>query len=110
VDDVRPYFADAAACVVPLRISQGVQNKILEAMASGLPVVATSNVLRGLDARSGEDLLSAEGPKDFADKAVMLLEDPRLRKTIGENARRYAEEYHNWEKNLSVLDEIVGAE
>ena len=107
VTDVREYLDKASVCVVPLRIAQGVQNKILEAMASGLPVVATSKVLPGLNAKPDRDLLVADEPADFAKKVIMLLENMSLRKEMGTSARKYVEENHNWDKNLGKLDDVL---
>src|SRR5215469_6834947 len=57
VPDVRPYLAHAAVAVAPLRVAQGVQNKVLEAMSMAKPVVATPQALEGIDARPGRELL-----------------------------------------------------
>ncbi|MFI4859055.1 MAG: TIGR03087 family PEP-CTERM/XrtA system glycosyltransferase, partial [Phycisphaerales bacterium JB063] len=65
VPDVRPYLHSAAVSVAPMRIAPGVQNKVLEAMACGRPVVCTPQAARGIDATPGEHLLTAHGPDDF---------------------------------------------
>lgn len=107
VADIREYLSGASVCVVPLRIAQGVQNKILEAMASGLPVVTTSKVLSGVNAQPGKDLLVADESSDFAEKVNALLESAALRQEIGDNARKYVIENHNWDKNLDKLDGMI---
>jgi len=75
VPDVRPYYRDAFAVVVPLRIGGGTRLKILEAMAAGVPVVSTRLGAEGLEAIAGVHFLQAEEPEDFRD-AVVRLNDP----------------------------------
>ena len=66
VADVRPYVAHAALSVTPLRIARGIQNKVLEAMAMGRPVVASPQAFEGVRAKAGRDLLVADGADDMA--------------------------------------------
>jgi sugar transferase (PEP-CTERM/EpsH1 system associated) len=67
VPDVRPYMAHAAAIVAPLRIARGVQNKVLEGMAMGKPVIASPEALNGIGAEIGKDIIRAESPLEFAE-------------------------------------------
>ena len=73
VPDIRPYLSKAAVCVVPLRIAMGIQNKILEAMAMGVPVVATSVANRGIHATHEREILIADDPDSFAAATIRLL-------------------------------------
>jgi sugar transferase (PEP-CTERM/EpsH1 system associated) len=107
VEDIREYLKDDAICVIPLRVTQGIQNKVLEAMASGLSVVITSKAVLGLKPQADKNVLVADNPQDFASKVIMLLEDGDLRRRLGELARKYVEENYNWERNISKLDEIL---
>jgi sugar transferase (PEP-CTERM/EpsH1 system associated) len=107
VEDTREYFKNSAISIVPLRIAQGVQNKVLEAMASGLSVVTTSKAISGLKPQADKNVLVADNPQDFANKVIMLLEDSDVRRRLGEGARRYVEENYNWERNLSELKELI---
>src|SRR5262249_46278616 len=66
VPDVRDYVGDAAVSIAPLRIARGTQNKILESMAMGVPVVASSQAAKGIDAVPGRDFLVAEKAQEFA--------------------------------------------
>lgn len=109
VKDVRDYLKDDAICVIPLRVAQGIQNKALEAMASGLAVVITQKALVGLKPGVDKNLLAADNPQEFSAKVIMLLEDGNLRKKLGENARKYVEENYSWEQNISKFDEILTA-
>ena len=107
VEDIREYMTTAAVCVVPLRIARGIQNKILEAMACGLPVVTTRKALSGINASSGNDILVSDHPEDFAKKIVMLLNNDSERAKIGANARKYVEKNHNWQNCLAGIEELL---
>src|SRR5262249_35918041 len=87
VDDVRPYLERAAVVIAPLRIGGGTRLKIVEAMAMGKPVVATSLGAEGLDVVDGEDILLADTPEDFAGQVVRALGDAALARRLGEAAR-----------------------
>jgi glycosyltransferase involved in cell wall biosynthesis len=107
VPDVRPYLRDAWVAVAPLRVARGVQNKVLEAMAAGLPVVATSKALQGLDARPGRDLEVEDDAERQAAATVRLLGDPTGRARMGGAARRFVEEHHAWAAGLATVDRVV---
>jgi sugar transferase (PEP-CTERM/EpsH1 system associated) len=107
ISDVRDYLSQATVCVVPLRIAKGIQNKILEAMAMGIPVVATTAANAGIKARDKHQILVANSPEDFARSVLMLLKDSQLRQTIADNARQFVQENFSWSKNLSKLDELI---
>ena len=107
VSDIRSCLAQATVCVVPLRLAKGIQNKILEAMAMGIPVVATTAANAGIKARDKHQILVADSPEDFARSVLMLLKDPHLRKTIADNARQFVQENFSWGRNLGKLDELI---
>ncbi len=107
IPDVKPYLQKAAVYVVPLRMAPGIQNKILEAMAMRVPVVATPAAIAGIDAVSGRDILVEEEPEKFAAAVIKLLKNPDLREEIAHNARQLVENNYNWDKNLSRLDDII---
>jgi sugar transferase (PEP-CTERM/EpsH1 system associated) len=107
VHDVRPFLRQATVAVAPLRIARGVQNKILEAMATGLPVVATSLAARGLEARRFEHLLVEDAAADFADAVSLLLGNPGLRDRMGRAGRRFVEGHHAWADSLATLDAVL---
>lgn len=96
VDDVLPYYRDAAAVVVPLRAGGGTRLKVLEAMALGRPVVSTSIGSEGLAVTSGENLMLADDPASFAASVVTLLRDASMRQRLSENGRRLVEEFYDW--------------
>jgi sugar transferase (PEP-CTERM/EpsH1 system associated) len=107
VNDARDYLRMASVCIVPLRIARGVQNKILEAMAMGRPVVATSKTAQNLDVHSGEDIFIEDEPERFGLRVVELLKDKELRERIGANARKTIEKKYNWQVNLHKLEQIL---
>ncbi len=96
VADVRPYVAEAAVYVVPLRIGGGTRLKIFEALAMGKAVVSTRVGAEGLPIVSGQHFLQADSPADFAQAVVTLLKDPDRRHTLGMAGRRQVEERYSW--------------
>jgi polysaccharide biosynthesis protein PslH len=109
VADVRPYLWGADACVVPLRIARGVQNKILEAMAAGCPVICSAAAAAGLDAVPGRDLLVAESPADFADAVMCVLENAATSRALARNGRDYVSKLHEWDGLGSRFADTVQA-
>ena len=107
VPDIRPYLHEAAVAVSPLRIARGVQNKILEAMATALPVVATPAAHRGLLARPSRDLLVAETSEQLAEAVTALLQAPAQRRAIGDAGRRFVETHHAWPACLAMIDAVL---
>jgi sugar transferase (PEP-CTERM/EpsH1 system associated) len=102
VPEVQPYLENAAVAVAPFRICQGVQNKILEALAIGLPVVATPRPARAIGATSAELLFVAETPDEFASAVIRVLEEPQLRS--GSNGCEFVQSHFDWEQNLQPLE------
>jgi polysaccharide biosynthesis protein PslH len=107
VPDIRSSVAHAAVAVVPLRIAKGIQNKILEAMAMEVPVVATSIANRGINARDREEILLADSPEDFARATVALMTDTALRTRIVTQAKQLLWRRFDWEDNLRQLDAVL---
>jgi len=98
VEDDRAIAADCGVFVVPLRSGSGVRVKILNALAMGLPVVATSVGAEGLEAVHGEHLLIADSAQDLADAVVEVLSDPELAASLGFNGRKLVCEKYSWER------------
>ncbi len=107
VSDSRDYIALADVCVAPLRLARGVQNKVLEAMAMGRPVVATYEAFEGIRAVAGRDLLVADSAGDFARAVIRLLKDPDLAGAIARAARSQVEQEYSWERSFQVLKEFL---
>jgi glycosyltransferase involved in cell wall biosynthesis len=98
---------DAALSIAPLRIARGTQNKILESMASGLPVVATDQAVKGVQVTPGRDLLVADDAKQFAKTVIDLLGNSQRRAELSQTGRKQVEEAHAWLKSMEILDEII---
>ena len=96
VADIRPYVAEAAVYVVPLRIGGGTRLKIFEALAMGKAVVATRVGAEGLPIVSGQHFLQADSPAEFAQAVVTLLKDAGRRHALGMAGRRLVEEQYSW--------------
>ncbi len=107
VPDIRPHLARMQATVAPFSIAAGIQNKILEAMAFGLPVVCTSRAAQGLSANAAGAVDVADGAAEMAAKVATLLADAQFARNKGmEGRRRVAGEY-NWETSLSRLLDLL---
>jgi len=106
VPDIRDYLRGAALAIAPLVYGAGIQNKVLEAMACGIPVAASSQAASGLGAVPGRDVLVADEPQEIAAAALQLLEDPHLSTQIGANGRAYVERHHDWNSIAAQLEDI----
>lgn len=106
VPDMRPFLAGAAVSATPIRYGVGIQNKVLEAMAMGTPVVTMPQARTALLAREGEHLLIGESADDFAAQVVRLLNDRELAAQIGAAGRRYVEAHHDWNHLAARLEEV----
>jgi hypothetical protein len=107
VDDVRPYFDSAAVAIAPLRVARGLQNKVLEAMAMRVPVVASPAAFAGISAVAGRDLVVASQPEEFSNAVVTLLRDPAARERFAAAGRSCVETNHNWSQLLERLEDLV---
>jgi sugar transferase (PEP-CTERM/EpsH1 system associated) len=107
VEGIEPYLRDAAASVIPLRIARGIQNKILEAMAHGVPVITTSAALEGMEAEPGADVLVGDDPRAFAEMTIAVLKDKALRQKLIGNALALVRKKYSWEQNLAKLNGII---
>ncbi len=104
VADIRPWIWSAAVYASPLRFGLGVKNKILEAMASGAPIVATSRSLSGTPLIDGQHAMIADDDAKFAESVVRLLSDPELRNSLSREARRKAEAEYSWDSIASAFE------
>ena len=105
VDDVRPYLQYAATVVAPLRIARGIQNKILEAMAMGRPVIASADCAAAVNAVAGQELLTAISPEDYINTISPKCWRPRRQQpTIGKAARQRVIERYSWEAHMKAID------
>lgn len=105
VPDVRPFLGSAWVALCPIRARAGIQFKILEAMALGVPIVATRICCPGLAAEAGKHLLVADTPQEFVSAVELLLENHALRASLVQAGRKYVEENHDWSGCLRQLSD-----
>jgi glycosyltransferase involved in cell wall biosynthesis len=105
VEDIRPYLWRATVAVVPLVYGAGIQNKILEAMACGTPVVTTSRTLSALKVTPGKELIAVDGAEAFASEVLALLKEQGRREAIGAAGAEYVRRWHSWR---SIAERLVG--
>ena len=108
VPDVRPWLAAASVVVAPLKIARGVQNKVLEAMAMGRPVVASAGAFEGIDAVPGRDLLVADSAGEQLDAVLGLFEEPERAAAMGRAARARMISHYAWDAQLAPLAGMLG--
>jgi glycosyltransferase involved in cell wall biosynthesis len=107
VPDVRPYVRASAAMVAPLNIARGTQNKILEAMAMGVPVVTSAVAAGGVDAQGEEHFLVADSPAGYAQALLRILDNPAERNRLAVAGRERMLSNHAWPNSMRRLDGIV---
>jgi sugar transferase (PEP-CTERM/EpsH1 system associated) len=108
VADVRPYVRRSAVSVAPLNIARGTQNKILEAMSMGVPVVSSPLAASGVDATPGEHLLVAQNPAEYTEAILRVMEQPTERARLAVAGRRRMVSHHSWDASMRRLDAILG--
>lgn len=107
VEDMAQAVADARIGVCPIRLAAGVQNKVLEYMSLGLPVVTSQIGLEGFEARPEIDLLVADTPEQYAFQIERVWSDFGLATLLAENGRAYVEAHHEWDARLKpILDRV----
>jgi len=97
VSTMRPYLSQATIAVAPVLYGAGIQNKVLEAMACGTPVIASLAAASGLQAERGRDLIVADDASAFATAILSLLAQPERRAQMGQAGRSYVERVHAWD-------------
>jgi len=108
VDDVRPYVERAALSLCPVRVAGGVQNKILESLALGVPVVTSPEGFEGLGARGEEDgVCVARGPEEFAEMALELMRDGGRRAELGRLGARFVAQHYDWDRQTALLEKLL---
>jgi glycosyltransferase involved in cell wall biosynthesis len=111
VADVLPHLHRARVTVMPLRAGSGSRLKVLEALAAGVPVVATPFAVSGIDVRHGTHALVAQNPSDLAELAISVIADDELARRLSIEGRRLVEERYGWStvaKPLIALHQELG--
>ena len=107
VTNIVPFLQKAALFLHPHVGGSGIQNKVLEAMSCGCPVVTTQSGARGIDIINGQNGFVADSKDEFVEYSLRLLDDSELRNQIGKNARNLAVSNHSWENIFNTLDDII---
>lgn len=103
VEDIRESYASAKIFIAPMMIGTGLQNKLLEAMAMGLPCITSTLANNALLAKPEKEILIANDPKTFAKQIERLLNDPVLYKNVSEAGRQFVKENYQWSSANAVL-------
>jgi len=109
VESMEQALHEARVAIAPMQSGSGMQFKILDAMACGIPVVATRLGLGAIQAEPGRDILVADDPEDFADACVELLRNDRLAEDVGGAGRRLVERLYTWDANVRGIEEVYSA-
>lgn len=111
VPDVRPFLRDAAVAIAPMRMSIGVQTKVIEAMAAGRAVIGSVGTGDGIVdpnlAEAGRDLVVADTPEEWTEELADLLTNPSRRETIARHARACVERCFGWESCLAGFADLM---
>ena len=107
VPDIRPYLYKATIAAAPIPYGAGIQNKVLEAMACGAPVVASTQAASGLGLQQvGNALVIAKDARMFADSMIDLLEQPEKQQHLSQTGRRFVESHFSWDAAVQSLEMI----
>lgn len=107
VADVRPYLARATVCIAPMQIARGIQNKVLEGMAMGKPMIVTTGALTGIPAQANQHVLVATGPAEWQEACTTLLRDPGRASALGVAGRDLVVRAFSWSAQLARLDQLI---
>lgn len=105
--ELRPHLARASVAIAPIRIGAGVSNKLLEAFAVGTPIVSTRMACGDLPCRDGEHLFLADDAVLFAERIVLLLRSPELRRAMAAKAQTFVRANYDWEIVARTLEEVL---
>lgn len=110
VEDMRESYARAKIFIAPMRTGTGLQNKLLEAMAMGLPCITSTLVNNALEAVPGEEIMISDSPRSYADCIEKIISDPVFYNKIAENGYRFVLRNFNWDKTVDKLNSIISIE
>jgi glycosyltransferase involved in cell wall biosynthesis len=108
VPSVTPFLQNTRLYLHPHTGSTGIQNKILEAMACGCPIVTTPTGIQGIPVTHGREVMIGTNEDELLEHSLTLLDNPTLAENLGKNARKLIEEKFTWDIVLSQLDNILG--
>ena len=107
VDDIRTYVRKSAVMVTPLEIARGTQNKILEGMAMGVPVISSRTAARGVDAVVGEHILAATTADEYVAHITRIFDDEGERDRLAKAGRERVTTHHNWPRAMKLFNDAI---
>lgn len=107
VKELSDMYAQASIVVAPLRFGAGTQNKVLEAMAMGVPIVSRNIGFNGLNIQSGEGVVLALETEQFAQECIRLLQSASLRETIGKAGKEIIKTRYDWDVVAKMLEDYL---
>jgi len=108
VDAIPPWLDRGAVAIAPLRLARGVQNKVLEAMSSGLPVISSPQAAQGLGEVGGDTLIVADDMPSFTAAVLDLLREPTRARAMGDRAAAWVRANFRWENVHARVDSMLG--
>jgi glycosyltransferase involved in cell wall biosynthesis len=106
VDDIRDAFKTSHMLLAPIRSGKGTRYKVLEAMITGTPVVATTLAVEGLDLKNGREVMIADTSRGLAQATVQLLRDPKLQQVLGSAGQKIVRQGYSWDRIAAELDAV----
>ena len=106
VPDLNQHLNCATVFAAPIRFAAGIQNKVLEAMATARPVITTSIVNEGIGAKPGEELIIADSSEEMAKQIIRIFENPEMAYQMGQSALRFVSRKYSWDLVLTRVNEI----
>ncbi|MDQ1266150.1 MAG: hypothetical protein QG635_1302 [Bacteroidota bacterium] len=109
VPEMQPYLRNSKVFIHPHFGGSGIQNKLIEAMACGCPVVTTPSGIQGIDAVNGESVLIGNNFDELAELTIKILKDEDFASNIAINARKHIEKKHSWDVIYKSFDDIINS-
>ena len=107
VEDIRVSYCKGKIFIAPMLIGTGMQNKLLEAMALGIPCITTSLANNGINGKHRESVLVADSPEEFVDAIHELMNDHDLYRALVDNGRELVRERYSWKKTTEDLIRLI---
>lgn len=107
LEDIRDAYSESRIFIAPMKIGTGLQNKILEAMALGIPCITTNLANKAIQATHLQHLLIGESSEEMAELAYQLLKENQFYSSIQQNGLTFVQKHYSWSANTEVLQEIL---
>lgn len=109
VEDIKTAYASAKIFVAPLFIGTGLQNKLLEAMAMGLPCITTTLANNALKAEPNQEILIANSAVEFKEHVERLISDATFYQSVSKAGQAYVRNNFSWEQSVTKIENLIGA-